>query len=119
MSEDVHLTRISTLHFILGVLNFAAFPLIFLLSLYISPDELWGGTVTLAGFLFLFVLSVALMASSRAVETRKWRVFSLICGALALLLFPVGTIIGIYTLVVLMRREVGAIYAQGGRYWHG
>jgi hypothetical protein len=103
---------------VLGVLMFASFPLIFLLSLYVSPDEPWGGTITLLGFLFVLILAVALMASSRAVETRKWRLFSLICGILALPFLPVGTAIGIYTLVILLRHEVVASYAQDKHYWH-
>lgn len=116
MRKDAQLRALSTLHFALGALTFAAFPLVFLLSLYISPDEPWGGTLTLLGFLCLLILAVALMASSRAIDMRRWRIFSLICGILALPLLPMGTAIGIYTLIVLVRHEVVASYAQGEHY---
>ncbi|MCS7260201.1 MAG: hypothetical protein NZ765_05405 [Anaerolineae bacterium] len=118
MPEDTQLQKLSLLHFALGALMFATFPLVFLLSLYISPHGVWGGTLTLLGFFALLVLAVALMASSRAIDMRKWRIFSLICGILALPLLPAGTAIGIYTLLVLMRQEAIASYAQGKRYWH-
>ncbi len=117
MSEDAPLQRLSLFHFALGALMFAAFPLVFLFSLYISPEGTWGGTLTLSGFLSLLILAVALMASSRAIETRRWRIFSLICGTLALPLLPVGTAVGIYTLIVLTRHETVAAYAQGKHYW--
>lgn len=117
MSESAQLQKLSLLHFALGALLFAAFPLIFLFSLYISPDGMWGGTLTLLSFLCLLVLAVALMASSRAIDMRRWRLFSLICGMLTLPLLPVGTAIGIYTLIVLMRHEAVASYAQSHHYW--
>lgn len=117
MSEDAQLQKLSLLHFALGALMFAAFPLVFLLSLYISPDGAWGGILTLSGFLSLLVLAVLLMASSRAIDMRRWRIFSLICGILALPLLPVGTAVGIYTLIVLTRQEAVASYAQGKHYW--
>jgi hypothetical protein len=115
--EDAQLQKLSLLHFALGALMFAAFPLIFLFSLYVSPDGTWAGTLTLLGFLLLLVLAVALMASSRAIDMRRWRVFSLICGILALPLLPAGTAIGIYTLIMLMRPEAIAAYAQSHHYW--
>ncbi|PWH12720.1 MAG: hypothetical protein DDG58_15070 [Ardenticatenia bacterium] len=115
--NDAQLQKLSLLHFALGALMFAAFPLIFLLALYVSPDGNWGGTLTLLGFLLLLVLAVALMASSRAIDMRRWRVFSLICGILALPLLPAGTAIGIYTLIILMRHEAIASYAQRRHYW--
>jgi hypothetical protein len=49
--EDAQLQKLSLLHFALGALMFAAFPLIFLFSLYVSPDGTWAGTLTLLGFL--------------------------------------------------------------------
>lgn len=117
MSENAPLQRLSLLHFALGALIFAAFPLLFLFSWYIAPQGVWGGTLTLVGFFALLVLAVALMASSRAIDMRKWRLFSLICGVLALPFLPVGTAIGIYTLIVLTRHEAAAFYVQDRSYW--
>jgi|GEM_PF-3093042 hypothetical protein len=118
MCEEMQLRKLSILHFGLGALMFASFPLIFLFSMYVSPDEPWGGTLTLLGFLFVLILAVALMGSSRAIDAHKWRLFSLVCGVLALPFLPLGTAIGVYTLITLMRHDVVASYAQGKRHWH-
>ena len=114
---SVELKRLSGLHLGLGVLVFVAFPLLFVLSLYVLPGGPWGGPLWLLALLALFALAVALMASSRALDVRGYRTYSVVCGALALLLFPIGTAVGIYTLWVLTRPETAAAYRQGRLHW--
>ena len=116
--ELAALKWLSGLHMGLGALIFVAFPLVFLLSFYVLPGGPWGGPLSLLGFMALFALAVALMASSRAIDVRRQRTFSLICSILALVLFPVGTAIGIYSLIVLTRGETVSAYAQGGIAWN-
>ncbi len=117
MPDNAELKRLSGLHLGLGILTFAGFPVVFMLSLRFLPGGPWGGTLSLLGFLGLLALAVALMASSRAIDMRTWRLFSLACGVLSLLLFPVGTAVGIYSLLVLTRSESIAEYARGRAHW--
>jgi NhaP-type Na+/H+ or K+/H+ antiporter len=115
--ESSKLKRLSGLHLGLGVLVFVAFPLLFVLSLYVLPAGPWGGPLWLLALVALFALAVALMASSRALDVRGYRTYSLVCGVLALLLFPIGTAVGIYTLWVLTRPEIATAYRQGRLHW--
>ncbi len=109
---------LSGLHLGLGVLIFVALPLVVLLSLYVLPARPWGGPVTLLAFVALAAFGVALMASSLAIDRRRRRTFSLVCGILALWLIPVGAAIGIYTLFMLTRAETVAAYAQRRVPWN-
>jgi hypothetical protein len=117
MPDNASLKRLSGLHLGLGILTFAVLPPLFLLLLPLLPGGPWGGPLTLLGFLTLLALAVALMASSRAIDVRRLRPFSLACSGLMLLLFPVGSAIGIYSLRVLTRRETIAEYARGRMRW--
>lgn len=117
MPENSQLKRLSGLHLGLGVLVFVTFPLLFVLSLYVVPAGEWGGPVWLVGLLGLLALAVLFMASSRALDARSHRRFSSACGLVALLLVPVGTAIGIYTIWVLTRPDIVAAYAQGRSHW--
>jgi hypothetical protein len=116
--ELAGLKWLSILHMGLGALIFVAFPLVFLLSFYVLPNGPWGGPISLLGFMALFALAVALMASSRVIDARRRRTFSLICSALALVLFPVGTTIAVYSLIVLTRGDTVAAYAQARTAWN-
>lgn len=119
MPDNVPLKRLSSLHLGLGVLIFVSFPLLFVLSLAIVPSGEGWAPVWLGGLLGLVVLAAVFMASSRALDVRSHRRFSLACGLLAVLLVPVGTAIGVYTLAVLTRPDVVAAYAQGRSHWQG
>ncbi len=88
----------------------------------------WG----LDGFLSRGVFSVGLVLAMFGVlhlvlayglfERESWaRMLGLVIGFLALLRFPLGTALGVYTLWVLLPEESGAEYdrlAQGDRQWN-
>jgi hypothetical protein len=119
MPQNLELTHLSRWHFGLGMLIFLAFPLLFGLSQYFLPGGALGSLFFFIGFLLLFIFCVLLMASSVAINARKVRIFSLVCGVLSLPFFPIGTGVGIYTLLLLTRSEVVAEYASGRRQWGG
>jgi hypothetical protein len=51
----------------------------------------------------------------RLLRKRRGRVFCLVNGVLVLLLFiPIGTALGIYTLILLTRREVMDLFISTG-----
>ena len=88
----------------------------------------WG----LDGFLSRGVFSVGVVLAMFGVlhlvlayglfERESWaRMLGLVIGFLALLRFPLGTALGIYTLWVLLPEESGAEYdrlAKGDRQWN-
>jgi hypothetical protein len=117
MEDNRSLKQLANLHLGLGVLVFVSFPLLFVLSLAVMPSGEGWAPVWLAWLLVLVALAAVFMASSRALDVRSHRRFSLACGLLALLLVPVGTAIGVYTLVVLTRADIVADYARGRLHW--
>jgi hypothetical protein len=70
------------------------------------PAHLFGGIVTLVASFFLLQAILALVAGWALFEFQPWaRMFALVMGFLALLLPPVGTALGIYTLWVLLPEQ--------------
>lgn len=67
-----------------------------------------GGTFLLIGW----ATAVANILSGRAIGRRKWRVFSIVVAAINCLAMPLGTALGVFTLVVLLRESVTAQYAE-------
>lgn len=51
-----------------------------------------------------------LLASGRCIARRKARVFSLAVAGLSCLMFPFGTALGVFTMIVLLRDSVVEIY---------
>jgi len=62
-----------------------------------------------------FILSgIGDLISARCIRARKGRVFSLLVACLNCLHTPVGTILGVFTFVVLLRESVVEVYAAAG-----
>lgn len=66
-------------------------------------------------FLFMVVSGLVQILSGRFMVKRKNRVFSLIIAGLNLMSVPLGTILGIFTLIVLLRPSVTAEYEAAKR----
>jgi hypothetical protein len=87
----------------------------------------WGMEIPLLGGLFSVVVFLGLfgvlhLALARGLfEREPWaRTLGIVMGFLALLRFPLGTALGIYTLWVMLPQESGAEYEQlmrGGGQW--
>jgi zinc ribbon protein len=70
------------------------------------PDHFLGGLVTMVASFFLFKAILAFIAGWGLLERQSWaRMYTLVLGFLALLLPPVGTALGIYTLWVLLPEQ--------------
>lgn len=50
--------------------------------------------------------------SARFIHARKYRTFSLIISGANCLMFPFGTVLGVFTFVVLLRDSVARVYAE-------
>jgi len=68
--------------------------------------------VAIAGFLIVLSLP-GIIAGLGLLKFRPWaRILAIIVGALHLLSFPLGTALGVYTLVVLLNNEAPAVFGQ-------
>ena len=74
------------------------------------------------GWLFVGVGSCAVLAgwtagiltivSGRAIARRRWRTFSLVMAGVNCLWAPVGTVLGVFSFIVLLRGSVADLYAH-------
>ena len=127
-----HLRLLAIFHYIIGGVAalFALFPLIHVgigLWMLLSPgnitDQQQGGPpVEMIGYLFagvglLFVLIGETLAgliiySGRQIQRREKYLFSFVVACVMCLFIPFGTVLGVFTLLVLSRDSVKRIYGQ-------
>jgi hypothetical protein len=131
MNDDVqHLRYLTIGHYIGAAITalFACFPLIHLsigLIFLIKPPEaqggepfpaqlfglmfaLIGGALVLCGWAFAALIFIA----GRSLAARKRHTFCVVVAALCCAFFPFGTALGVFTILVLTRPTVKAIFQQ-------
>jgi hypothetical protein len=59
-------------------------------------------------------LGIATILSGRRMMQRRSRVFSIVMASISCLSVPLGTTLGVFTIVILMRDSVKALYAASG-----
>ena len=106
---------------VLGALAFAAPAILGLVAAFIGqsgdPDAAAAGTVLgitgVAASVFFAVLAVPYIATGWGLwQLKPWaRIVGIVIGALGLISFPLGTLIGIYALVILFRKDTEALFA--------
>jgi hypothetical protein len=130
--DEQHLRLLGIFHYVVGALTalFALFPLIhFSLGLFfvLAPPHLaqqQGGPppafigwffMIIGGMLFLLGESFAgcVFAAGRFIRSRRryWFVFVVACFQCAF--FPFGTVLGVFTIVVLSRPSVKQVFGLG------
>lgn len=134
--DDSHLDSLAIAHYVMGgiMVFFACFPLLHValgLSVVFDvggmaesmeaqpnggpPPLLFGWLFVGAGLAFFLLgqaLSISLILSGRYLKRRKNYLFSFILGCLACACFPFGTILGVFTIIVLARPSVKEIYGR-------
>lgn len=60
--------------------------------------------------LWFLVCAVANLLSGLFMRSRRYRAFSMVVAGLNCLHIPLGTILGVFTLIVLGRESVGSLY---------
>lgn len=128
-NEDLqHLDLLGIFHYVVGTLAglFALFPaihLIFGVALMTGavgeqtggPDaRLVGGFLT--GFALIFILfglafAGVMIAAGRFLRARRHYTFCLVVAAVSCMFFPVGTVLGVFTIIVLQRPTVKELFA--------
>lgn len=132
MNEDKkHLELLAIFHYIVGgiMFLFSCMPIIHLvigLSMIFAP-ELWsrmddpppvfaGYMFAIAGGLF-FILGIAfsscVLYSGFLIKKYKKRMFSFVIAYIECIFVPFGTVLGVFTIVVLSRDSVKELYGIG------
>lgn len=130
-SDDMgHLRLLSIFHYIVGGLTglFSFFPIIHLvigLMLIFSPEKMSGnGEAPPAFFGWFFVifaslfmlagwaLAVCMIIAGRNLVRRRRRIFCLVVAGIECAFMPFGTVLGVFTVIVLMRESVKELFAS-------
>ena len=124
-----HLRLLSIFHYVLAGLSLVGIGFLvlhysFMHSFFADP-EMWKGQKSgppppklLAMFKWFYVFFGLLLAATGAanllsgllIQRRKYRTFSLLVAGINCLQFPFGTVLGVFTFVVLLRDSVREAY---------
>jgi hypothetical protein len=129
MRKDLdHLNILAILHYVLGALTalMAAFPgLYFVLGLLMltggmpgaPPAMGWVFVIGGGGFaLALIAFGIVTAVAGYYLHRRKARTFCLIVAGFQCTQMPLGTILGIFTILVLSRDSVQELFSKTGRF---
>ena len=101
----LYLKTLAIIHYVLGGLG-AFGATMSLIATVVDPES--RGPITV-----MLVYSLAMIFSGFCLTTRRFRHFSVILLVPLWLMFPIGTILGIYTLRILGRPSIIALYHAG------
>jgi hypothetical protein len=82
------------------------------------PAELMDGMADMIFFIYggmalaTIVLAILTLLSARGMATRKWEILSLLVAGLQCLSIPFGTVLGVFTFIVLLRPSVALQYQR-------
>jgi len=121
-----HLNVLAILHYVLAGLSalFSLLPLLYVVLGFAILAQ--GGPGAQVGLFFVivfgiiaayFVLSAILsLVGGIYLHRRKGRTFCFIAAAISCVHVPLGTVLGIFTILVLSRESVKELFAGRGRY---
>ena len=128
--DDEHLRLLSIFYYVKGCISalFACIPIIHVvlgLVFIIAPEVFGHGNnqppaflglllVMLGGFLILFGWTFAILAlvTGRCIARRKHYTFCLVVACIECLSVPFGTVLGVFTILVLNRRSVKELFGS-------
>jgi hypothetical protein len=62
------------------------------------------------GIVLGWTVGILTILSGRSIARRRWRMFSLVMAGVNCASFPIGTTLGVFTFIVLLRSSVRALY---------
>ena len=129
MNEEAQqLDLLAVFHYVVGEFTalFACFPFIHVsLGALVMSGKLNGPEpaaravgliVVIIGSFFIlcgWALAAAILVAGRKLKQRKSRTYCLVIGALECMLMPFGTVLGVFTLILLMKDSTRALFAGG------
>jgi hypothetical protein len=127
--DEQNLNLLSIFHYVVAGLT-ALFACVFLVHVGIGIAMLTGALDAheapprFMGWLFIIIpgtfilaawtLAVFMVIAGRKLRRRVSRTFCLVVGGIECALCPFGTVLGVFTIVVLMKESVKALFANGG-----
>ena len=124
MKEDEqYLKLLSVFHYVVGGLAacFACIPIIHLsigIAMLVgaiddAPEFVGALLVLIAIFAMLvgWTLAVCIIIAGRCLAKRKRYMFCLVIAAISCVFMPFGTVLGVFTIIVLMRPSVKELFA--------
>jgi len=127
--DEEHLRLLSIFHYVVAGLAalFALFPIIHLilgLFMIFAPDKMFPGkqdaAPALIGWFFVIFASVFItlgwtfaafvVTTGRFLARRKHYTFCLVMAGIECMFMPFGTVLGVFTLVVLLREPVKQLF---------
>ncbi len=124
MNEDEkYLQLLSVFHYVVGGLAacFACIPIIHLsigIAMLVgaiddAPEFVGAFLVVIAMFAMLigWTLAVCIIIAGRCLAKRKRYMFCLVIAAISCIFMPFGTVLGVFTIIVLMRPSVKELFA--------
>ena len=128
--EEKQLDLLAIFHYIVGGITalFACVPLIhvaigiaIIFGMFDEPNPppaligwvfvLIGGTFVLSGW----ALAIAILIAGRKLKKRMARTYCLVIGAVECLIMPFGTVLGIFTIILLMKDSMKEIFSANQR----
>ncbi|MCE5268709.1 MAG: hypothetical protein LLG00_12575 [Planctomycetaceae bacterium] len=141
MNQDAeHLRLLSIFHYIVAGLAalFACIPIVHLyigLAMFLAPGSLEHGhkagpealrligllSAAIAGVLILlgWTFAVCVFVAGRNLARRRRYTFCLVMAGLLCMFMPFGTVLGVLTIIVLMRPSVKAMFEQAAEPFVG
>ncbi len=128
MSEDERYLRVlSVFHYVVGGIGgvFACIPIIHLvigvlMVTGVMDGESGKGPPAIVGWVFILIggamitagwsFAVCMILAGRCLWKRKWYTFCLVMAAIACTFMPFGTVLGVFTIIVLSRPTVKALF---------
>ena len=130
MNQDQeHLKLLSIFHYIVGGLAalFSFFPIVHLvlgILFIVSPDRIMGSGGSppppFLGWMFVIIgscimllgwaFAICVILAGRFIAKRRNYIFCLVIASLNCLFMPFGTILGVFTIVILMRPSVKELF---------
>jgi hypothetical protein len=131
--DEEHLRLLSIFHYIVAALGglFSLFPLIYTaMGIFFvvmshrgavkpneAPPEFVGWFFIVFGSVFFLVglaLSICILITGRSITRRKHYWFSFVVACVECIFMPFGTVLGVFTIIVLARESVKRLFLGDG-----
>ena len=118
MTKEKHVTILGVLYIVRGalilLLGLAAFTVLTGIGALSGDNTALGvlGIIGTAAMTFMLILSLpSIIAGIGLLKHHEWaRVMAIIVGCISLIDFPIGTALGVYTLIILLDDEAIAVF---------
>ena len=128
--DEEHLKLLAIFHYIVGAMAvlFSCFPLLYVgmgVLFVVSPHFLTEGQKgppppAALGYIFIAIgaffallgwsAAIATILSGRYIARRRKRMFSVVMGAILCMFMPFGTVLGVFTIMLLTKESVQRLY---------